>query len=131
MRFVLDASAGLYVAASRDGFAGLGDHQLDAPQLFWSETLAGLRQALRRGVISAELAERALSQLRGTRVTGHRDQEMYARAWDFALRAGWAKTYDAEYVALAAILGVPLLTRDERLARGARRFVEVASPVDL
>ena len=45
---------------------------------------------------------------------------------------GWAKTYDAEYVALAQILDIPILTRDRRLARGgASRFVRLLGPMDL
>ena len=52
-------------------------------------------------------------------------------AWNIASTLGWAKTYDAEYVALAQITGLRLLTRDERLARGASRAVRTVRPVDL
>jgi predicted nucleic acid-binding protein len=34
---------------------------------------------------------------------------------------GWVRTYDAEYCALAELEDVPLITADDRLARGARR----------
>jgi predicted nucleic acid-binding protein len=37
---------------------------------------------------------------------------------------GWAKSYDAEYVALAQFLKCPLLTIDARLARGAAHLIE-------
>ncbi len=40
-------------------------------------------------------------------------------------------TYDAEYVALALILDIPLLTMDGRLARGVEHLVPVVGPDDL
>jgi len=38
------------------------------------------------------------------------DPELYQDARAIARAAGWAKTYDAEYVALAHRLDVPLIT---------------------
>ena len=52
-------------------------------------------------------------------------------AWQLADELGWAKTYDAEYVALARILGCRLLTLDARLRRGADRLGFVVSPTEL
>jgi predicted nucleic acid-binding protein len=54
-----------------------------------------------------------------------------AEAWRVAEELGWAKTYDAEYVALARMLRCRLLTRDERLRRGAARLVEAIGPTEL
>jgi predicted nucleic acid-binding protein len=45
-------------------------------------------------------------------------------AWEL----GWAKAYEAEYVSLARILDARLLSRDERLRRGAGRLVTVVGP---
>ena len=56
---------------------------------------------------------------------------LHNAAWDVADRLGWAKTYDAEYVALARLLGCPLLTIDARLARVASREVAIMDPADL
>lgn len=43
----------------------------------------------------------------------------------------WAKTYDAEYVALARLEGCRLLTRNERLRRGAARVADCIGPMEL
>lgn len=50
------------------------------------------------------------------------------RAWQIADDLGWAKTYDAEYVALAQLSDAPLLTTDARLARSAVRLVRLLDP---
>ncbi|MCC6617833.1 MAG: hypothetical protein IT341_02200, partial [Chloroflexi bacterium] len=52
-------------------------------------------------------------------------------AWWVAEELGWAKTYDAEYVALARLRGARLLTRDERLRRSTERVVECIGPTEL
>jgi len=52
-------------------------------------------------------------------------------ACEIAESLGWAKTYDAEYVALAWLLEIPLVTLDARLSRGAARLAKVVSPADL
>ena len=54
-----------------------------------------------------------------------------AEAWRVADELGWAKTYDAEYVALARLLGCRLMTLDVRLRRGAARLGFVVGPEDL
>ena len=56
---------------------------------------------------------------------------LYVEAWRVASQLGWAKTYDAEYVALARLLRCRLLTRDDRLRRGAGRLVRVIGPLEL
>ena len=48
-----------------------------------------------------------------------------------ARQLGWAKTFDAEYVALALLVQGRLLTRDRRLRRGASRLVIVVGPEEL
>jgi predicted nucleic acid-binding protein len=123
--FVLDASAAVEIASSAAGFAKLADLRLIAPPLFWSETLSALHQAVRRGVTSPELAEHALRALEGSRVVRTEHDALRADAWQLATQLGWAKTYDAEYVALARHFGVPLLTRDGALARGVGDLVEI------
>ncbi|MCW3020350.1 MAG: hypothetical protein JWN10_2658 [Solirubrobacterales bacterium] len=48
-----------------------------------------------------------------------------------ASELGWAKTYDAEYVALASLLGCRLVTIDGRPRRGADRLGFVVGPTEL
>ncbi len=48
-----------------------------------------------------------------------------------ARQLGWAKTYDAEYVALALMEECPLLTDDRRLQRRVSSLVEVIGPAHL
>jgi predicted nucleic acid-binding protein len=88
-----------------------------------------LRQLAWRGDIDEPHAEEALRSLERTPLAVTPTRELASEAYDLARRLGWARTYDAEYVALARRLGCPLLTVDARLARSSRRFVEVA-PLD-
>lgn len=43
-------------------------------------------------------------------------------AWSIAERLGWAKTYDAEYLALADLLDCPLATIDRGVKDAAARL---------
>ena len=56
---------------------------------------------------------------------------LYRDAREVAKTLGWAKTYDAEYVALARTLDVDLMSRDERLRRGAARLIRVITSDEL
>lgn len=42
-------------------------------------------------------------------------------AWAIADSLRWSRTYDAEYLALAALFRVPIATFDQRVARAAER----------
>jgi hypothetical protein len=52
-------------------------------------------------------------------------------AWQIADELGWAKTYDAEYVALAKTESCRLVTLDSRLRRGTDRLGFVVTPAEL
>jgi predicted nucleic acid-binding protein len=86
---------------------------------------------LYRGAISRELAEIARAALAAAPIVRRDPPDLLERAWSIAETLGWAKTYDAEYVALAQILEVPLLTRDGKLYRGASGIVDVIGPTQL
>lgn len=130
-RLVIDASAAAFAVSGPRGARRLSEHEVLAPPLLWSEVTAAIRQRVYRNELSAELASRAMTTLRDAPITRVIDEELYADAMALATRMGWAKTYDAEYVALARRLECPLLTADARLARGAGAVVEVMTAGDL
>lgn len=59
------------------------------------------------------------------------DDGLGRTAWSIARDLGWARTYDAEFVALAQLLDCRLVTLDERLIRGSSRLGRVIHPADL
>jgi predicted nucleic acid-binding protein len=128
---VIDAGVALDVAMAEAGFGLLEDHELAAPPLLWSETLSVLHELLWRREISPKLASIAMDRLGSAPVRRRRPPSLSREAWRIAEDLGWAKTYDAEYVALAGILDCPLLTVDARLKRGASRVVRMLGPADL
>ena len=128
---VIDASAALYAAASQEGFAGIAADTLVAPALMWSECTSVLREMRYRGEISAALKDAAMECILGGPIQKRSSRRLYVEASRLAVELGWAKTYDAEYVALAQMLALPLLTRDARLRRGASRLLRVVGPDDI
>jgi predicted nucleic acid-binding protein len=107
--------------------------QLVAPPLLWSEVPSVLHEMSFRGDISNALAELALQRfLAGKLSIGEqRPDGLAMAAWEVAEEFGWAKTYDAEYVALAKVNDCRLVTVDGRLRRGADRLGFVVTPAEL
>ena len=128
---VIDASVALTASMTCDGFSRLAPFDLVAPPLLWSETLSTLREHAWRRDISVELAAASHDALLRAPIRRRAPAALYVEAWRVAEELGWAKTYDAEYVALARLLKCRLLTRDERLRHGASRVVEVIGPREL
>lgn len=128
---MVDASTAVFAALSPDGFDRLAGFDLVAPPLLWSETTSALRELEWRGEIGSEDAAAGLSALLDAPIARRAPRGLYREAWRVAVEFGWAKTYDADYVALARLMECQLLTRDARLRRGAARLVDVIGPVDL
>lgn len=128
---VLDASAALHLLAVSDE-VHTKPLALHAPRLLRSEVLSALHARVWRGGVPTEAARAMLRRLDELAINLFVDERrLHERAWTLADDLGWAKTYDAEYVALAQILEIPLLTMDGRLARGVEHLVHVVGPADL
>lgn len=119
MTFVVDANVAIHAVSASDGFRGLAGAELVAPPLLWSEVRSTLHVAVWRGVLRDEDARTAHAALDSGPVRERRHRRLGRVAWDIADELGWAKTYDAEYLALASLLAVPIITLDRRVARAA------------
>ena len=128
---VVDASVALTACGSPGGFDLFAHESLVAPTLLWSECRSALHEALWRRQVSAELAHRTLAALEQAPIRASNEPGLGRAAWEMAERMGWAKTYDAEYVALAQLLNCRLVTLDDRLRRGAARLGVVVGPSEL
>jgi predicted nucleic acid-binding protein len=128
---VVDASFVIEASLAGAALDRLKGRNAIAPPLMWSETLSVLHEMQWRRAISAELATGALARLRSGPIKLRRPAGLLASAWDIANSLGWAKTYDAEYVALAKLSGCPLLTVDAKLARVAAELVQIFGPADV
>lgn len=128
---VIDASAALYAASSPNGFSPILPLSPIAPPIMWSEALSALRETLWRKTITPTLATSTRRSLLAAPIGREMPAEMYEEAWRISEELGWAKTYDAEYVALARIFDCRLLTADARLRRGAGKLVPIIGPNEL
>jgi predicted nucleic acid-binding protein len=128
---VIDASAAVQASLASDGFGYLRAQDLVAPSLLWSEGLSVLHELGWRGTISRALADEALGRLVSAPIASRRPPRLAEEAWRVADELGWAKTYDAEYLALARLLRCRLLTVDGRLRRRAATVVEIVGPTEL
>jgi predicted nucleic acid-binding protein len=131
LTLVVDASIAVVAALAPDGFSTLGDESLVAPPLMWSEARSALHELMWRSEISAEDAVAARGRLDACSIAQRSRALLGEEAWQLADLFGWAKTYDAEYVALAQLLRCRLVTVDARLRRATERLGFVVSPSEL
>jgi predicted nucleic acid-binding protein len=128
---VVDAAVVVTACLAESGFEPLAKEQLVAPHLMWSEVSSVLHELKWRKEISSGLAAIAMERLAAADVSARRPKGLTTEAWRLADRFGWAKTYDAEYLALARLLRCRLLTTDAKLKRTAASVLNVIGPTDL
>lgn len=123
---VVDANVVFEVVAAPDGVRVLAGEEPVAPPLLWPEVRSALHVARWRGLLDDEDAHAALKVLESGPVRERRHPRLATETWRIADELRWAKTYDAEYLALSSLLSVPLASFDRRLIRAAERL-EIAT----
>jgi predicted nucleic acid-binding protein len=132
LTLVVDASVVVSACLGQAAFEPLVGHgRLIAPCLLWSETASALRELQNRGEVDEETAAGGLERLLGAPIERYEGRDLQREATAVAKSLGWAKTYDAEYVALARLLGAPLVTIDARLARRVGGLAHILGPTEL
>jgi predicted nucleic acid-binding protein len=124
-RFVVDAATVIQLATEHIEVDPA--HELLAPTLVRSQTLAMLHEAVVRGDLTADDAIARLARINKLPIRLLGDAVLRRRAWDVATQLGWASTYAAEYVALTQLQADALVTADTELAGTAADVVEIAS----
>jgi predicted nucleic acid-binding protein len=128
---VVDASVIVQVSLAGGSLGPLDGHNLIAPTLLASEVTSILCEMTHRREVPHDHARVAVGRLGSLPIRYERPDGLAERAWDLARSLGWAKSYDAEYIALALAFEAPLFTIDERMRRGAGHLVAMPSPADL
>jgi predicted nucleic acid-binding protein len=128
---VVDASVAVAACHTPMGFANLRGHELVAPQLMLVEASSVLHEMAWREEITKPRAEIMLDRLLKAPVKVRTPSGLIRAAWRVADELGWAKTYDAQYVALARMLDCRLVSVDERLLRGVARLGVAVRPREL
>jgi predicted nucleic acid-binding protein len=131
LTLVLDASAALRAMGSAGARAVLSGFELIGPPLLRSEVTSALHEALWRRQIDEADALSHREAFAAMSVAIHAPDDLHEVAWAIATEIGLAKTYDAEYLALARLRRARVLTTDARLRRGAARTGLVIDPSEL
>ena len=122
---VVDASVGIKLLIAEDGSEDVSDlfqrciaqpgDCLFVPDLFFIECANILWKKVRRGELAAAFAADSLADLRELLLPSTPTSDLMEHALEIACAFN-ITAYDACYIALAAIKGIPLLTADTRLA---------------
>lgn len=119
---VIDASVAVAASHSPVGLARFGSRRLVAPHLMRAEAASVLHEMVWRKEIDVSRGRLLLSRVIEGPIELQAPNELTTEAWRVADEFGWAKVYDAHYVALARLLDCRLVTLDERLLRGVARL---------
>lgn len=122
MTVVVDANVVFEVITGSGGRAVLSGERPIAPPILWPEVRSVLHVARWRGVLANEDVRRAFEVWGSLGLSERRHRGLGSEAWRIADELGWAKTYDAEYLALASLLNVPLASFDRRVLRAAEQL---------
>ena len=128
---VVDASVVVGAILAGNGFGLWREHQLLAPPLLWSEVRSVLHEHRWRGLIPGDQVAAVLERFETIPVERREDVQLGDVAWSIADEMGWAKTYDAEYIALARLLDCRMVTADARLRRSAKRLGRIVGPTEV
>jgi predicted nucleic acid-binding protein len=131
VKLAIDASVAVAAAANPLGFERFRRFELVAPPLMWIESLSTLHAMKWRGELRSEQAEPMRDRVLAAPVSRHEPDGLGYEAWKVADELGWAKTYDANYVALARMLKCQLVTLDARMRRGTARLGFVVGPTEI
>jgi predicted nucleic acid-binding protein len=131
VKLVVDASVAVAASVTPVGFTPFRGIELVAPPLLWIEVVSALHAAMWRGELRRDQAEPMLQRVLAAPIARMEPESLPIDSWAVADELGWAKTYDANYVALARILVCRLVTLDARLRRGTARFGFVIGPTEL
>ena len=119
---VVDASFVVAACLATDGFTKFAREDLAAPPLLWPECRSVLHRMAWLGEIAPAAGIRANERLDNSAVTSRNPRQLGREAWRLADELGWAKTYDAEYLAVARLSHARLLTLDRRMLGAAERL---------
>lgn len=95
---------------------------IHVPHLLDAEVVNSLRRLASHKKLSQDRAFLAFNQFRDLSLERYPYRAILDRVWE--LRPNFT-AYDASYIALAEILGCPLVTCDRKLARGHQAQIEV------
>lgn len=120
---VLDASAWVDVLAGALDLPELGWQKRAVTPHFDAEVVGSVRSLCQRNVITQIAADAAVQRHLRAPFERPFDPADVNRAWQLRETMSFA---DAWYVAMAERLDATLITADQRMARSATRFVQVA-----
>lgn len=120
--FVVDANVVFELVNAPGAIDRLAADEAVAPPLLWPEVRSALHVARWRGLLTEEDAAIARDLLESNSFRERRHRRLGEESWAIADSLAWSKTYDAEYLALARLLQIPIATFDQRVERAAERL---------